>query len=413
MRRTPSVLLGTALLTALVAAAPVAGGLSSAAAADPPRCAGRVATIVADPDDPDSRIDGTPRADVILGSASAEIIHGRGGDDVLCGGGADDELYGGAGRDRLLGQRDAKDLGETPPAFAGDTLDGGPGDDLLVPDPPGYAGVIDTLRFRGADGVAVDLRAGRATGLGRDRLVVGAAVELVGTGGDDVLVGASRPTVMDGLGGADRLVGGSGVDDLRGGRGPDVLSGRGGNDFLDGGEGDRLRGGADDDRLSSSADDPGPISAGTGSDRVDLRLATLGGQSVDFADGGEGDTLALDIRRLDTTGPLEWDLAQGVLSAPGAGTVRLARARTAELTGHRVPVRVTGSRLADRLVADYYGTAPVRFAARGGDDVFSGGRGADVYRGGSGEDTYRVDLSGRREANRCVSVEVDPRRSCG
>lgn len=74
---------------------------------------------------------------------------------------------------------------------------------------------------------------------------------VVGTGGDDVLVGGPGPDVLCGLGGDDVLLAGPGNDVLRGGPGRDRLVGRRGRDLLEGGPGhDTLLGGPGRDRLA-------------------------------------------------------------------------------------------------------------------------------------------------------------------
>jgi RTX calcium-binding nonapeptide repeat (4 copies) len=73
---------------------------------------------------------------------------------------------------------------------------------------------------------------------------------VVGTAGDDVLVGGSGNDVLCGLGGDDVLTGGSGNDELDGGPDDDVLAGGSGTDHLDGGTGiDALNGGSGNDTL--------------------------------------------------------------------------------------------------------------------------------------------------------------------
>lgn len=66
----------------------------------PPKCGGKVATIVGTPG-PDV-LRGTPGPDVIVGRGGNDVIRGRRGRDVICGGPGRDRLMGGPGRDRLL-----------------------------------------------------------------------------------------------------------------------------------------------------------------------------------------------------------------------------------------------------------------------------------------------------------------------
>ena len=74
-------------------------------------------------------IDGTNRADVLIGTAGADDMDGRGGNDQLRAGSGNDDLDGGNGNDSLWGEdgRDDIDGGR-----GNDLLDGGAGDDILV-----------------------------------------------------------------------------------------------------------------------------------------------------------------------------------------------------------------------------------------------------------------------------------------
>jgi len=194
-----------------------------------PRCQGRAATIVGSEEG--DVLHGTPRPDVIWGGRGEDVIHGLGGNDVICGGRGEDTIDGGRGNDRIFGgprddrlyggHGDDQILGGGGDDFihgglgidvlrggrGDDTIDGGYGWDVLD---GGRGG--DTVSFASAvrsnhegGGVRVSLRAGRATGDGRDRLrrfenVVGSAL-------DDVLIGKGR---------RGRLHGGPGEDRCRG-----------------------------------------------------------------------------------------------------------------------------------------------------------------------------------------------------
>ncbi len=114
-------------------------------------------------------------------------------------------------------------------------------------------------------------------GPGDDRIAGGRGYDaLYGDDGDDRLAGES---------GADRLEGGGGNDELLGAEGNDGLDGGGGNDEVLGAKGpDRLGGGSGDDVLIG---DKGSDEAdgGGGNDRV------LGDKGNDRLDGGDGDDL--------------------------------------------------------------------------------------------------------------------------
>ena len=124
---------------------------------------------------------------------------------------------------------------------------------------------------------------------------------IVGTEGNDTLIGGRDRDVVDGLGGNDRIegragddviCGGSGFDLLFGGDGDDRLYGRAGNDRLDGGsDQDFLEGGTEDDELwGGEGNDhlyglPGDdfLEAGNGADLL------IGGEGNDILDGRSGE----------------------------------------------------------------------------------------------------------------------------
>jgi CSLREA domain-containing protein len=129
----------------------------------PPRCAGRVATIVATPGVPTR---GTARADVIVGTSGADRIDGGGGNDRICARGGKDRVGGGSGADRINGESGA------------DRISGGSGGD----------------RINGGSG----------------------ADSVNGGSGTDLVAGGSGSDVVSGGGGArDRISGGSGDDRVR------------------------------------------------------------------------------------------------------------------------------------------------------------------------------------------------------
>ena len=96
---------------------------------------------------------------------------------------------------------------------------------------------------------------------------------LVGTSGNDVIVGREGDDVLVGLGGSDRLCGGPGDDMMSGGGGTDWLLGQAGNDMMSGDDGGDLL-------IGSTGNDM--IRGGDSADFIHCGLGT------DFADGGLG-----------------------------------------------------------------------------------------------------------------------------
>ena len=279
---------------------------------------------------------GTSDSEIITGTRYRDIIEGRGGDDLIRGFAGDDDLYGDSGDDDIFGNT---------------------GDDFLW----GGTGINDLWGGAGADRFFTSGRAnvfsddwiGDFT-LGIDRIDVSAwgvsdfsqleelfrtdgfgdayinayydgenhfltiadvqagelisqdfiyansgALDVSGTGNDDVMFGSDFDDNLSGLAGRDILLGGLGRDTLQGGTGADDLIGGEGDDLLNGGRGkDVLQGddGADtfdfnsinDSRLGNRSDVI--LDFDQGSDLIDLSdidsvSGTAGNQAFDFIDG--------------------------------------------------------------------------------------------------------------------------------
>jgi hypothetical protein len=223
--------------------------------------------------------------------------------------------------------------------------------------------IRDTL----PDGVDRD----EAVGLGND---LDFSTTLVGTPGDDIIVGGDEGDVLRGRAGEDRMLGGRGNDRLEGNQasdellggpgddalfgnvGPDRLFGGGGDDTLAGGFGaDLIRGGAGDDQLTGG---PGAdrMRGGRGSDLFDYdSLADAGDTILDFATGMGGDRLFLadllegfdpatsDVSAfVSLTEPMDADATVVGVNADGQGADTVALVTLAGVTGTTV----------DTLVAD-------------------------------------------------------------
>ena len=231
-------------------------------------------------------VSGADGADTLVGGAGHDRLFGENGSDTIQGGAGNDRLTGGsgdifpvdspnahntvfgdAGNDTLLGAD-----------RAASTLDGGPGNDMMVnggsadhflggtgvdtvtyfvpflsdmdhPDRRSHVVTLDGIANDGhpgeRDNVDVDVEdligswgADEFRGNGADNL-------FLGTAGKDLLRGAGGNDILRGAVGLDRLQGGSGADSLRGGISADLLRGGSGSDRLFGGPGfDRLFGGS-------------------------------------------------------------------------------------------------------------------------------------------------------------------------
>lgn len=369
-----------ALVLALIAPVWV---LPPAAARAAPTCQGLRATIVgtAGPDE----LVGTPGRDVIAGLGGDDVLRGLGGSDVLCGGAASDRLYGGA-------DRRWHDQFQT--IATGDRLDGGPGDDLLDPGPRITGAELvepDLLVFASADGVTVDLGRRRATGQGTDRIVWRRTLGVIGSPGDDQLIGTSAPDrltggagadVIEGRGGRDTLVADAGDDTVSGGAGPDDITSRGGRDTISGGAADDVvslhRGGAD------------RVDTGPGGDLLFVWLtagSSLAGAVLDAGAPGpeewDTDSLYLGALRPVPGGPFAVDLVAGTISRDGRlGSLLGWSSLTFSVP--RARLDYLGSEGPDEVVVE--GRARLLADGRGGNDFLVGGPRNDRLVGGAGRD---------------------------
>jgi Ca2+-binding RTX toxin-like protein len=135
---------------------------------------------------------------------------------------------------------------------------------------------------------------------GNDRIFGGFGNDiLIGNTGDDFLDGGSGDDLLLGGDGSDRLFGKDGNDSLDGGNGNDFLDGGLGNDFLDGGSGnDQLNGGLGSDSLIGGTGSDilvGGSNAGTGNlpFEVDILIGGAVDNDGNLAPDGVRDTFVL------------------------------------------------------------------------------------------------------------------------
>jgi len=167
------------------------------------------------------------------------------------------------------------------------TIMGTPGDDVLV-----GKGASDVIYGGGGDDHISGGRNGNDTicgGPGDDVIQGGRGYDsLVGEGGGDKLAGETGSDMLDGGAGDDRLSGSKGADNLHGGAGEDLLIGAKGPDDLEGGAGDdTLDGEQGSDEFEGNAGDDILI-GDKGNDKIE------GGPGNDRIEGGPGDDSDLD-----------------------------------------------------------------------------------------------------------------------
>jgi Ca2+-binding RTX toxin-like protein len=173
-----------------------------------------------------------------------------------------------------------------------------------------------------------------------------------------------RPWVL-GTPGDDVIVGTDGMDRIDGGAGNDTICG------LD--HADHLVGGAGDDRLFGGLDDYYPdddywgdvVEPGPGDDHVDLG-ADLGPDDLWWGDSVHAD----QVSYAHASGPVTVDLT--MLTATGEGTDTFAATPAGKYTG------IVGSPFDDVLTG---GPAADQVHGGGGDDVIRGGEGDDLLHG--------------------------------
>ncbi|ONG56096.1 hypothetical protein BKE38_07160 [Pseudoroseomonas deserti] len=300
-------------------------------------------------------INGSRRADVLIGDGNTNRITAGSGDDIVTGGAGADALYGEKGNDIFI-------LNSSADFAVGEIIDGGSDRDTLR----FAATAADTLTLTGLVVAVEEVRISDANGdtssiaainVDARQLTSGRVITLIGNDGDNILHGNDdgQNTIESG-GGNDTLYGGGLADTLEGGAGNDVLYGGAGNDILKG---------------------------GAGADYLD------GGTGVDTADYSDS-TLYVSVNLQDET--------QGTLGG-AAGDVLIS---IENVTGSVHDDFIRGNSGANYLAG---GVGNDQLLGEAGNDLLEGGLGADILTGGDGNDTatYRnattsitADLSGER-----------------
>jgi Ca2+-binding RTX toxin-like protein len=255
-------------------------------------------------------------------------VDARGGSDVVTGTTSDDLVRGGLGNDRIVGN-----------------------------------GGYDTALFDLPNPVTVNLATGTATGQGSD--IVTGITYVVGSTGNDTMVGGSTPCNLSSGAGDDRLTAGSAGCTLYGGAGNDTLVGSGVADYISPDEdatgNDTVFAGGGDDIVEGDAGDD-VLDGGAGVDTIDYRHAPSA-LNVNLSTGavtGFGTDQAPNFENL--VGGVANDSIRGTAGAN-------------DIDGSSGNDTIFGDDGADRLFGN------------DGDDWMHGGPGTDTVNGGRGRDT--------------------------
>jgi Ca2+-binding RTX toxin-like protein len=352
--------------------------------------------------------------DLVDGSSRSEQILGRGGNDTLRGAEGRDKLYGGAGNDTLEGGADEDLLHGGP---GNDRLDGGAGSDTASYAWARAEGLNGALVADSFGAVTVNLETGAATGaFGTDVLI--SIENVIGTGGDDRLIGNALNNMLSGGAGHDSLEGGGGDDILITGSGDDTVAAGAGDDTVVVGLGAKsLDGGAGFDTLdfgtlrgSVNVNLATGVYTGTLIDRAP-RWADLDpdGDGIAESDGTEArifEGVALTPLDVFEANPSQSNSADDVTrvlpsladSSFAAFQIALVEVGVASSGSFLSIERVIGGDGNDTIAGTSEGdeisggAGRDRLSGFAGDDLLKGGQGNDTLDAGAGNDTLEGGL---------------------
>jgi len=386
-------------------------------------------------------VQGTAGNDSLTGTAGGDTMDGAAGDDTINGLAGNDSLIGGAGNDSLLGGDNA------------DTLIGGDGDDTLQGDTSGVDTVglpsfSDTLdgglgndTFIATFGDVITDAGGIDSVIASRDWVLGAGLENLtmvddGTGGrtvgqgnelDNVIVGSTGPSLLDGVDGNDLIMeNGTASDTIHGGNGNDTLRGGASSDVT------QLLGDPGDDRLIANGN--AAMTGGAGIDTFVFAKTPGGDPSglkssiVDFGPGVEkieldgsfhanigasGNFIANDSRFFaapgassahDATDRVVYDTTTGNLwydaDGSGAGASQLIATLQGAPALAATDVFVVNGTAAGSSIQGTEGNDNIQdtagndtIDAKGGNDIITSNAGSDTILGGAGDDFILVNAS--------------------
>ena len=293
----------------------------------------------------------------MIGTAGDDVLNGDANANILAGGTGNDTLYGGAGGDTYLFER----------GDGHDTIqdwDWTNADADIIRFGEGIAAADVTLR-RSADGIVFEVAGGSDSitvlGWSRGQMY---RIEQVAFSDGTVWNAADLAAMVAGL----PVLGTEGNDTLVGDEHANAIDGGAGNDVLQGGNGGDTylfeRGDGQDSIEEGGAGDPDTLRFGAGIDAGDIRLSRSGNDLV-FAVAGSDDRVTVR-----NWGFGAWYRIEQVAFADGTVWDE------ATLAAMIAAVPFTGTAGNDFLHGD------------DGANIFDGGAGNDTLQGGYGSDTY-------------------------
>ncbi|GAA0652777.1 beta strand repeat-containing protein [Brevundimonas lenta] len=292
---------------------------------------------------------GTPDRDVLFGGQFQDRFHGGDGNDLIVPEGGDDVIDGGAGADMV--QFNGLASSYTITTTGGTTTVVGPdGSDSLIN--------VEYLRFNDRT-LIVGGNGGQYFDAGE---TYGSAN---GSAFNDIIVGRSAGSSLNGNDGDDHITGSAGGDVIRGGAGADFMLGGGGDDVIQADAGDQAFGEDGDDFLgvyASGGTALTQISGGSGWDELFLYGP---GTSIDLRTG----TGIAGSTPFTFTGVEEIEF-MGI----GAG-VRTGRGDD-------------GNNIFRNSLTGDFGDRWLDIDAGGGDDIIEASGGNDILLGGDGDDVF-------------------------
>jgi Ca2+-binding RTX toxin-like protein len=378
----------------------------------------------------------TPSGGAIFGAGSpadSNIVFGEGA-GTITGGAGNDIIFGGYGTISLSNGQPTLLQSTLAYNVGNEKITGGAGSDIVIGGPGANTltgGLANTVLI-GSSG-QISFSAGRVVNITTTMPGVGAADNITGGPGNDIILGSAGADTIDGGSGNDLIVGHDGVvsvaqglplsatssdpsvggnDNITGGSGNDVIMAGTGNNIISGGSGDDVLIGHDGSVnfsgtqvLTIATTDPSNagidmITAGNGTNLV------MGGSGNDTINAGSGSDILVGangsatftaglVTQITSTFPTSGgnDTISGgtgtdtIIGGPGVNTITTAG--TADwVVGSDGTASFSSGQISSIATIDPSVGGNDTITGGGGNDVLIGGPGADTITGGNGNDLF-------------------------